>query len=112
VTITLPLPPPLNQMYRTVPGGRGMYKSRKCKQWELEAQWTAKAADSTLIEGSVGIMVDLYLKNDRDIDSSTKALLDCLQGIAYSNDSQIKELLVRKFKDTANPRLEVIVNPA
>lgn len=111
MTVTLPLPPPLNAVYRTRPGAHGLYKTQEAKAWEEEAQWVAKMArdDSTPWEGPVEMVVRTYLKKDRDIDGSLKILLDCFQDIVYVKDSQVTKLTVTKQQDAANPRLEVTI---
>lgn len=112
--ITLPLPPPLNAMYRTRFGGRGVYKTDKCKDWEYGAQLECRRLGVRMADRKVAVRmtVDMYLARDRDIDSSLKALLDCLQGVAYERDSQITSLTVRKFRDGDRPRVEVDLFPA
>ncbi len=43
-----------------------------------------------------------------DIDGILKTLMDSLQGVAYKNDSQVKELFVKVMDcDPKNPRVEI-----
>ena len=112
--LTVPLPPPLNKMYRPNFGNtRGVRKTVECEVWEQEVQWTAKVLKKKVILKPTRVLmkVRLYYKTERDIDSSQKALQDCLQGYFYEDDSQISELYISKSKDNANPRLEVEVYP-
>lgn len=110
MTLTLPLPPALNDVYRPNFGNRkGVRKTAEAQDWELAAQWLAKAAKWEPLEGPVVMVVQIFYKTERDIDSSQKILQDCLQGCGYTDDRQIKKLIVEKFKDNANPRLEVRV---
>ena len=46
-----------------------------------------------------------------DLDNTTKVTLDALNGIAYSDDSQIVELHAYRFDDKDNPRMEVEIKP-
>ena len=108
--LTLPLPPTLNHTYRFA--GKIMYKTSQAKEWETEAQWLIKKEKrgAKAITGGVEIGLTLYLKYDRDIDSSFKLLFDCLQKCGMlENDKLITSLHVFKFKDKQNPRLEVTV---
>jgi len=41
-----------------------------------------------------------------DCDNLAKGIKDCLEGVAFGNDSQISELRIKKTYDT-NPRIEV-----
>lgn len=110
MTLTLPLPPALNDVYRPNFGNRkGVRKTAEAMDWEVTAQWLAKAAQWTPLEGAVTMYVEIHYKTERDIDSSQKILQDCLQGFGYADDKQIKKLVIQKFKDNANPRLEVRV---
>lgn len=58
------------------------------------------------------IRVELYLffptKQRRDLDN-VKALIDAMTGVCWSDDSQIYELVIRKYHDKEDPRVEVIV---
>ncbi len=108
--LTLSLPPPLNAMYRPNWHGKGVRKTDECKDWEMETQAICRTLGMRVIPASIRIRmtVDLYYgSHERDIDSSLKATLDCLQGVVYENDRQIVELAVRKFQDKSAPRLEI-----
>lgn len=112
--LTLPLPPPLNDLYRPNFGNRkGVQKTVACKNWENEVQWIAKAKRVVPIPKPKRVAMDvaIYYKTERDIDSSQKALQDCLQGYLYDDDKQIDFLTIRKYKDNANPRVIVRVSP-
>jgi Holliday junction resolvase RusA-like endonuclease len=49
-----------------------------------------------LIAVSIGLVSEDY--NRKDIDNTTKSLLDALQGVAYENDRQVDALHVVKYK--------------
>ena len=108
---TIPLPIPLNQTYKH--GKSHVYKNRKVKDWEEEAGWEIKRQirKQKKVSGNLYVCLAMYLKWDRDIDSSIKTVLDLLQGLKiYDNDSQITFLNVRKEFDKKNPRMEIEVN--
>ena len=105
--IILPLPPVLNSTYKTTRQG-GFYKSEKAKDWEKEAgQLLMLKRPKKPLLGPLECHIDMYLKIERDIDSSLKLTLDTLAKMGfYENDSQIITLGVCKYMDR-NPRLEV-----
>lgn len=113
-SLTVPLPPPLNSMYRPNFRSRGVRKTVECERWETEVQWLAKVAkaDSICIKKPqpVEMQLRIFYKTERDIDSSSKALLDCLQGIVYDDDKQIIRLVIEKYKDNSSPRVEIHVS--
>lgn len=109
--LSLSLPPALNDMYRPNFGNKkGVRKTDECEAWEQEVKLMARFHKPWPKETPVVMRVRIFYKFDRDIDSSQKALQDCLQGYMYENDSQIVELLITKEKDLKNPHLEVEVS--
>lgn len=58
---------------------------------------------------SVSVIINFYLKRDRDLLGSDKLLMDALQGIVYVNDKQITHAELNKFVDKENPRVELTV---
>lgn len=101
---TLPLPPTLNHTYQM---GKGRYYMvQSAKDWLTEVGWLMKS--KTPVKSPVKIEIDMFLKRDRDIDSSLKLTLDALQKFGViENDKQIVDLRVRKKFDKNNRRLEV-----
>jgi len=107
INFKLDLPPPLNACYRpTMRGGHySIYKSKEAKEWQ---EYCGLTVNKYLLDHKLevdldkkdkfALEVDLYLKRDRDIDSSLKLLLDALEGQIYVNDKQVTELKVKKVK--------------
>lgn len=83
--------------------GRSMKESY---QWQAKAQWHEK-----MRLGAVLIEISLYFgdKRKRDIDNYHKLSLDALSGIVYKDDSQIQRMVVEKFYDRLNPRIEIVL---
>ena len=54
------------------------------------------------------IIVDIVKK--KDLDNIVKIYLDCLNGLAYTDDSQICSMLCEKFY-SAKPRVEIFLEP-
>lgn len=107
---TIPLPPPLNATYKY---GKGKYyKVKEVRDWEEEAGWEIKrqVKKSKPLTENIYVCLAMFLKRDRDIDSSIKTVLDLLQSLRiYSNDSQVTFLNVRKELDKKTPRMEIEV---
>ena len=51
-------------------------------------------------------------RNFGDADNLAKAVLDAVNGLAFVDDSQVTSLLIQKFQDRENPRVEVSIEPA
>ena len=109
-TLILTLPKPLNQMYGVSKYGY-FYKKQEAKDWTEECGYLIKKdRPAKPFEEPLYVGIEMFLKNDRDIDSSLKASLDLLQEMGfYKNDSQIQHLNVKKYKDRENPRLEITI---
>jgi len=113
---TLPLPPTLNHMYQPV--GNRLIKTSESKNWQVEAGYRIKQQrkSATPYDGIVEAIVHMYVKYDRDIDSSFKLLFDVLQypnkmneagmGIIW-NDRQIKKLTAEIHNVDCKPEMTV-----
>ena len=107
VTLSLPLPPPINRMYRF--GKGNWYKTKEVRDWEQEAGWMCVGILKT-ISRKCRIDIHLYLKRDRDIDGSLKILLDLLESMQIiKNDSLVYKLDVEKEFDKDNPHVEITI---
>lgn len=63
--------------------------------------------------GPVYVSLTVYRAERRgDLDNKIKVALDALQGVGYTNDSQVTELHARLEDDPSNPRLVVWVESA
>lgn len=111
MTITLPLPPSANRYWRNFRGRTVV--SAEAKAYKEQAAWLARAAGMELIEGDVSVTMRIYRAAKRgDTDNFLKVGLDSLNGIAYSDDSQIVRIVAERYDDKKNPRVEVEVTPA
>lgn len=75
-------------------------------QWEMKSQHKGK----TLLE-PISVIVEFYFKDNlrRDVDNFNKLVLDSASGILWKDDSQIQELIIRKFVDKKSPRVELTI---
>jgi Holliday junction resolvase RusA-like endonuclease len=72
-------------------------------------QACAALAGQKLYEGDLTIVIRIWYASKRpDLDESL--ILDCLQGIAYENDRQVKEKHIYWMGvDKTNPRCEIAI---
>src|SRR5699024_7334504 len=96
-------------------------------KWTAKQQWKQKPLECPLV-----VELDIYrqipkstskkrrkLKNERvirpvvepDLSNYVKGIEDALSGIVYKDDSQIVELIARKFYSD-NPRVEIFIKEA
>ncbi len=103
-------PPTTNTLYVHVGNKTWMSATGKTikegYQWEMKMQFKGKP---TL--DKISVIVEYFFKDNhrRDIDNFAKAMLDAGTGILWKDDSQIQELILRKFIDPQNPRVELTV---
>lgn len=108
-TLTLPYPPSLNRLYRTVKGR--MLLSSAGRAYKLECFCVAKQQNAKKLKGELIVKIDAYRpRKTGDLDNVLKGLLDSIQGVCYENDSQIVEIFARRFDDKKNPRIEIILS--
>jgi crossover junction endodeoxyribonuclease RusA len=109
MTIELPLPPSANRYWRKF-GGK-IVKSQEARDYQAQVGWWAKVAGlNEMIGGNVSVSMWVYRAQKRgDLDNRIKVLLDSLEGIAYKNDDQVKELHAFLDDDKDNPRVVVQV---
>jgi Holliday junction resolvase RusA-like endonuclease len=114
--VTLPLPPSVNVMYRSV------YRSGRIRVVVSKAGRAFRHACYPLLKdyrkpftGEIALSCVFYFKTKRsDLDNRLKALLDVLEtnefgfGL-FDNDIQIMELHAFKEYDPKNPRVHVVV---
>lgn len=113
--MVLPYPPTVNGMYRRRGARTFLADSHKDFRAAAMAYGAVQrdAIGARPLAGAVTITVDAFRPKKRgDIDNVLKALLDALQGVAYENDSQVVEILIRRWDDAAAPRVVVTVCPA
>jgi len=107
--LTLPIPVSANRYWRHAQGRT--YISAEAKAYKAEVVWIAKASGAQLMDGDLSLTMIVYRPAKRgDLDNFFKLTLDSLQGIVYSNDSQIVRILAERHDDKYNPRVEVEIS--
>jgi Holliday junction resolvase RusA-like endonuclease len=98
--------PSVNSLYR---GRRFLTKEGKETKEAIGLEILSQVGSILPTEEQVSLEIKFYFGNKRknDIDNRLKALLDCMTGYLYGDDSQIKELHVYKEYDKENPRTEI-----
>ena len=83
-------------------------------EYEKLVGWVAKSVGCRPVEGPVSVELDVYIRRRMDVDNVAKSVLDGLNGVAYEDDDQVVELLVRKHrvKNTADERVEIEIREA
>jgi Holliday junction resolvase RusA-like endonuclease len=115
IVLTLPYPPSANAYWRSlvIKGSVRVLVSseaRKYKKLVAElASYTKPRLPGPLI-GALRLSLTLYRPIKRgDLSNRIKVIEDALIGIAYADDSQITEIVAKRFDDKTNPRVLVIV---
>lgn len=104
--ITLPYPPSANKYWRNVNGR--MVKSKEARTYQAEAGWTAKAAGVRPTAGPLALTLRFYRpRRAGDLDNRLKVAIDSLNGVAYEDDAQVRELHAYLYDDKDNPRVEI-----
>jgi len=85
------------------------YPSGESKQYARSVKELAKDKPCVPLKGEVAVEVTLYRPRKTGDVYRCKLLLDTLQGIAYENDSQVRELSIKQRDDKERPRVEVVV---
>jgi len=78
--------------------------------------WAAKRANVKRLDGPVEVIAVAYLhgKREPDADNLAKAFLDGLNGIAWTDDRQVRKLTIEKVKVATREeeRAEIIIKEA
>jgi crossover junction endodeoxyribonuclease RusA len=109
VALTLPYPPSSNRYWRT---DRGVtHLTAEARAYKRDVSRTALEAGCHLpLSGPVAVELRVYRpRRAGDLDNRIKLLLDSLQGVVLTNDSQITEIHAYRHDDKTRPRVEVVV---
>lgn len=96
-------------------GKRFTLKSKAAKAWQTSAfaQLVTQRGRRKLVLGPCAVQLDIYQRADLcDIDNVTSLVLDSLNGVIIGDDSDVVELVARKYIDRARPRVEILVTEA
>ena len=115
--VTLPYPPSANRYLRHT--ARGTYRTAEANHYKEYAKWAALASGARILDGDVALTIVLHPKLTEkgkasktviDLDNSLKVALDALQGLAFSNDRQVKKIALSYGPPIAGGELSVTVD--
>ncbi len=72
-----------------------MYKTAEAKEFQRSI---AMLYRGEYYKGDVEMEINIYRNPEIDCDNAVKMLQDSLEGKAYKRDSQVRRLLIEKFK--------------
>ena len=80
------------------------------REWKHVSGLPLAAQRTEVLEGGVKVEATFFFPSRRgDMPNRPKVLLDLLQGLCYTNDSQVWEVHFWREIDKENPRVEVTV---
>lgn len=88
-----------------------IHPSKAYKKWEKEARESIPPEDQVTYTGPIHVKITVYYKGRRpDLSGAMESVGDCLEGIAWQDDSQIESWDgSRLIHDVKNPRTIVEV---
>ena len=91
-----------------------VYTPPATREYEKLVGWVARCAGCRPVKMPVAVVLDVYIKRKLDADNLAKSILDGLNGIAYEDDDQVVELLVRKHRvnKKTDERVEIEIKEA
>lgn len=97
----------------TINGHASLVKTKALTDYEEKFYMQCNLYRDANIQDYFEFHMDVFYPVERfDVDGSLKVTLDCLQKInAFRNDSRCTKLVIRKFLDTQNPRIEFSIHP-
>lgn len=95
-------------------GHASLAKTSALKKYEDDFYIQCSVYRNANIDGYFQFEMDVYYPNQRsDLDNSLKVVLDCLQKInAFPNDNKCTRIVLNKYLDKINPRIEFSINRA
>lgn len=115
-TITLPMPPSLNNAFSQTRAGR-RFPSSRYKRWRAMAYLSIKAARLVPVAGPAEVCITLHAKDRRrrDADNLIKPVVDSLvaTGVLADDDSRHVRTVSATWAapDRINPRAVVVISP-
>lgn len=90
-TITVPIPPSVNNLFRTT--GRMRYKTGEYREWIADtAREFARLIPATAFPVEVWVKVTGKVNRQRDIDNVNKPILDALKAAGVVPDDNLKHV--------------------
>lgn len=111
-TLTLPIPPSVNAMFRNV-RGKGRVKTAVYRHWRDECVWRLRAQNPRLMPGEVVIIIGVDRTSfSADIDNRIKALLDLVVAEKVIEDDSHVVGLATAWQPGGNGLARMAILPA
>jgi len=112
VTLSLPLPPSVNNMFVTVPK-KGRVRSQDYCRWHKTAFDEMCRQHPGKIDGAFAIVIRAgRIRRRSDIDNRIKGILDLINGVVTADDSNCESVAARWADDVPAERVVVEVRRA
>ncbi|OYD91224.1 hypothetical protein CDG76_28695 [Nostoc sp. 'Peltigera membranacea cyanobiont' 210A] len=96
--------PPVSQQTRKRGKGNRLEDWKKTVLQEAKKYWSSQQKTAT---GLVMLQITYFYDSDKmDVDNIVKPIQDAIKGLAYVDDNQVSDLLVRKRNLSSNFRIE------
>ncbi|MBN3880199.1 MULTISPECIES: RusA family crossover junction endodeoxyribonuclease [unclassified Nostoc] len=96
--------PPVSQQARKRGKGNRLQDWKKTVRQEAEKYWSSEQKTAA---GLVMLQITYFYDSDQiDVDNIVKPIQDAIKGLAYVDDNQVSDLLVRKRNLSGNFRIE------
>ncbi|MEH1897006.1 MAG: RusA family crossover junction endodeoxyribonuclease [Nostoc sp.] len=96
--------PPVSQQARKRGKGNRLQDWKKTVRQEAEKYWSSEQKTAT---GLVMLQITYFYDSDQmDVDNIVKPIQDAIKGLAYVDDKQVSDLVVRKRNLSGNFRIE------
>lgn len=112
LTVDLPFPPSLNNLFVNVPG-KGRKPSPRYGAWKRVAQTEILAQRPSMavkrISGPIALTITLQRRGRRmDIDNAAKAIIDVLVSMAVIDDDKNVERLTLEWGDVEGAHVVIV----
>ena len=96
--------PPVSQQARKRGKGNRLQDWKKAVRQEAEKYWSSEQKTAT---GLVMLQITYFYDSVQiDVDNIVKPIQDAIKGLAYVDDNQVSDLVVRKRNLSGNFRIE------
>ncbi|MEH2192684.1 MAG: RusA family crossover junction endodeoxyribonuclease [Nostoc sp.] len=96
--------PPVSQQARNRGKGNRLQDWKKTVRQEAEKYWSSEQKIAT---GLVMLQITYFYDSDQmDVDNIVKPIQDAIKGLAYIDDKQVSDLVVRKRNLSGNFKVE------
>ncbi len=110
LSVTLPLPPSVNEYWKPLPNGRGLYLTKSAKQFRTDVGWLMKGKP-TFGDAELAVMIQWHMTDRRsDVDNRIKPVLDALEHAGtFDDDRQVVDIRAVKMHPVKGGRCHVKV---